>query len=102
MFGQYKRLRNEFVGVLTGKKYNWGGSLVRPEATGYGAVYYLEEMMKDNGDVMKGKTCLVSGAGNVAQYACEKLTMLGAKCCSLSDSDGTIIEPNGFTKEQLA
>lgn len=102
MFGQYKRLRNEFVGVLTGKKYNWGGSLVRPEATGYGATYYLEEMMKDNGDVMKGKIILVSGAGNVAQYACEKITMLGAKCCSLSDSDGTIIEPNGFTKEQLA
>jgi glutamate dehydrogenase (NADP+) len=102
MFGQYKRLKNVFEGVLTGKKYNWGGSLIRPEATGYGATYYLEEMMKDNGDEMKGKIILVSGAGNVAQYACEKITMLGAKCVSLSDSNGTVIEPEGFTKEQLA
>jgi glutamate dehydrogenase (NADP+) len=102
MFGQYKRLRNVFEGVLTGKKFNWGGSLIRPEATGYGATYYLEEMMKDNNTTMKGKIILVSGAGNVAQYACEKITQLGAKCCSLSDSDGTIIEPNGFTAEQLA
>jgi len=102
MFGQYKRVKNIFEGVLTGKKYNWGGSLIRPEATGYGATYYLEEMMKDNGDEMKGKIVLVSGSGNVAQYACEKITMLGAKCVSLSDSNGTIIEPEGFTKEQLA
>jgi glutamate dehydrogenase (NADP+) len=84
---------------LTGKKYNWGGSLVRPEATGYGATYYLEEMMKDNGDCMKDKVVLVSGSGNVAQYACEKITQLGGKCCSFSDSNGTIIEPAGFTAE---
>lgn len=99
MFGQYKRLTNKFEGVLTGKKYNWGGSLIRPQATGYGAVYYLNEMMKDNGDEMKGKVVLVSGSGNVAQYAAEKLIQLGAKCCSLSDSTGTIIEPSGFTHD---
>ena len=101
MFGQYKRLKNTFEGVLTGKKYNWGGSLIRPQATGYGAVYYLEEMMKDNGEEMKGKVILVSGSGNVAQYACEKIQQLGAKCCSFSDSDGTIIEQDGFSAEQL-
>lgn len=102
MFGQFKRLRNSFEGVLTGKKYNWGGSLIRPEATGYGATYYLHEMMKDNNVDIKGSIALVSGSGNVAQYACQKLTQLGAKCCSLSDSDGTVIEPAGFTAEQLA
>ncbi|CAL6074180.1 Glutamate_dehydrogenase [Hexamita inflata] len=102
MFGQYKRLTNKFEGVLTGKKYNWGGSLIRPEATGYGAVYYLQEMMQDNQTEMKGKVVLVSGSGNVAQFACQKLIQLQAKCCSLSDSDGTIIEPEGFTVEGLA
>ena len=101
MFGQYKRLKNQFEGVLTGKKYNWGGSLVRPEATGYGAVYYLNEMLKDSNVDIKGLTVLVSGSGNVAQYACKKLIQLGAKCCSLSDSDGTIIMKDGFTMEQL-
>jgi glutamate dehydrogenase (NADP+) len=93
MFGQYKRLTNKFEGVLTGKKYNWGGSLIRPEATGYGAVYYLQEMMHDNNSELKGKIVLVSGSGNVAQYACEKLIQLEAKCCSFSDSNGTVIEP---------
>jgi glutamate dehydrogenase (NADP+) len=102
MFGQYKRLKNVFEGVLTGKKYNWGGSLIRPEATGYGAVYYLEEMMHDNNTAMKDKVILVSGSGNVAQYACEKITQLGAKCMTLSDSDGTVVEPAGFTAAQLA
>jgi len=102
MFGQYKRIRNVFEGVLTGKKYNWGGSLVRPEATGYGATYFLEEMMLDNGTTMKDKLVLVSGAGNVAQYAVEKIFQLGAKCVSMSDSDGTIIEPEGFCPEKLA
>lgn len=101
MFGQYKRLKNQFEGVLTGKKYNWGGSLVRPEATGYGAVYYLNEMLKDSNVDIKGLTVLVSGSGNVAQFACKKLIQLGAKCCSLSDSDGTIIMKDGFTMEQL-
>eukprot|EP00768_Dysnectes_brevis_P007045 gnl/Dysnectes_brevis/57_a72_8509.p1 GENE.gnl/Dysnectes_brevis/57_a72_8509~~gnl/Dysnectes_brevis/57_a72_8509.p1 ORF type:complete len:450 (+),score=165.27 gnl/Dysnectes_brevis/57_a72_8509:247-1596(+) len=102
MFGQYKRLRNAFEGVLTGKGRGWGGSLIRPEATGYGAVYYLDEMMKDNADDLKGKTVLISGSGNVAQYATERLIDFGSKVCSLSDSSGTIIEPNGFTREGLA
>eukprot|EP00703_Trepomonas_sp_PC1_P001101 JAP95505.1 NADP-specific glutamate dehydrogenase [Trepomonas sp. PC1] len=101
MFGQYKRLKNTFEGVLTGKKFNWGGSLIRPQATGYGAVYYLEEMMKDNNEEMKGKVILVSGSGNVAQYACEKIIQLGAKCCTFSDSNGTIVEQDGFSLEQL-
>lgn len=102
LFGQYKRLRNEFVGVLTGKGIEWGGSLIRPEATGYGTVYFAEEMLKTRGDSMKGKICAVSGSGNVAQYAVEKATMLGAKCVTLSDSSGYIYDPNGITKEKLA
>ncbi|KAH0569345.1 Glutamate dehydrogenase [Spironucleus salmonicida] len=101
MFGQYKRIQNQFTGILTGKAYSWGGSLIRPEATGYGAVYYLNEMMLDNGDDIKGKRVLLSGSGNVAQFASEKLLHYGAIPLSLSDSNGTIIEPNGFTAEQL-
>jgi glutamate dehydrogenase (NADP+) len=102
LFGQYKRLRNEFVGVLTGKGIEWGGSLIRPEATGYGAVYFAEEMLKTRGDSMKGKVVAISGSGNVAQYAVEKATMLGAKCVTLSDSAGYIYDPAGITKEKLA
>jgi glutamate dehydrogenase (NADP+) len=102
MFGQYKRIRNEFVGVLTGKALNWGGSLIRPEATGYGSVYFAEEMLKTKGDSIKGKTCAVSGSGNVAQYTVEKLNQLGAKAVSLSDSDGTIYDKDGITEEKLA
>ena len=101
MFGQYKRLRNEFTGVLTGKGLEWGGSLIRPEATGYGQVYFAEEMLKTRGDSMKGKICCVSGSGNVAQYATEKATMLGAKVVTLSDSNGFIHDPDGITPEKL-
>jgi glutamate dehydrogenase (NADP+) len=102
MYGQYKRLRNEFVGVLTGKGLNWGGSLIRPEATGYGAVYFAEEMLKTRGESFKGKVCTVSGSGNVAQYTVEKLLQLGAKPVTLSDSNGTIHDPAGLTTEKLA
>jgi glutamate dehydrogenase/leucine dehydrogenase len=102
MFGQYKRLRNEFTGVLTGKGIEWGGSLIRPEATGYGQVYFAEEMLKTRGDSMKGKICTVSGSGNVAQFATEKATMLGAKVVTLSDSSGFIHDPDGITPEKLA
>jgi len=102
MFGQYKRLRNEFVGVLTGKGLNWGGSLIRPEATGYGAVYFAEEMLKTRKETFEGKVCTVSGSGNVAQYAVEKLNQLGAKVVSLSDSSGSIHDPDGITAEKLA
>ncbi len=102
MFGQYKRLRNEFTGVLTGKGLNWGGSLIRPEATGYGAVYFAEEMLKTRGENFKGKICTVSGSGNVAQYTVEKLNQLGAKPVTLSDSNGTIYDPNGINAEKLA
>jgi glutamate dehydrogenase (NADP+) len=102
LFGQYKRLANEFTGVLTGKGISWGGSLIRPEATGYGCVYFAEEMMKHNGTSFKGKTVAVSGSGNVAQYAIEKATALGAKVVSASDSDGSIYDPAGITKEKLA
>jgi glutamate dehydrogenase (NADP+) len=102
MFGQYKRIRNEFTGVLTGKALNWGGSLIRPEATGYGCVYLAEEMLKTRNESFKGKTCTVSGAGNVAQYTVEKLTQLGAKAVSLSDSNGTIYDPDGIDAEKLA
>ncbi len=101
LFGQYKRLRNEFTGVLTGKGINWGGSLIRPEATGYGAVYFAEEMLKTRGESMSGKVCTVSGSGNVAQYTVEKLNHLGAKAVTLSDSDGTIYDPAGITAEKL-
>ena len=102
MFGQYKRIRNEFTGVLTGKGLNWGGSLIRPEATGYGCVYFAEEMLKHVGDSFKGKTVSVSGSGNVAQYATEKATELGAKVVTLSDSSGTIHDENGIDAEKLA
>ena len=102
LFGQYKRLRNEFVGVLTGKGREWGGSLIRPEATGYGTVYFAEEMLKTRGDSMKGKICTVSGSGNVAQYAVEKATEFGAKCVTLSDSSGFIYDPDGIDAEKLA
>ncbi|MEO8591677.1 MAG: glutamate dehydrogenase, partial [Flavobacteriales bacterium] len=100
--GQYKRLANEFTGVLTGKGITWGGSLIRPEATGYGCVYFAEEMMKHNKTSFKGKTVAVSGSGNVAQYAIEKAAALGAKVVSCSDSDGSVYDPNGITGEKLA
>ena len=102
MFGQYKRLKNEFVGVLTGKALNWGGSLIRPEATGYGAVYFAEEMLKTRNETFKGKICTVSGSGNVAQYTVEKLNQLGAVPVTLSDSDGFIHDPEGITPDKLA
>lgn len=102
LFGQYKRLRNEFTGVLTGKGINWGGSLIRPEATGYGAVYFAEEMLKTKGESFDGKTVVISGSGNVAQYACEKATQLGAKVITLSDSKGYIIDKDGIDAEKLA
>jgi glutamate dehydrogenase (NADP+) len=102
MFGQYKRIRNEFSGILTGKGLNWGGSLIRPEATGYGCVYYADEMLKTRGEDFKGKVCTVSGSGNVAQYTIEKLNQLGAKCVSLSDSNGTVYDADGIDAEKLA
>ncbi|HLN53817.1 MAG TPA: NADP-specific glutamate dehydrogenase [Lentimicrobium sp.] len=102
MFGQYKRLRNEFTGVLTGKGLDWGGSLIRPEATGYGQVYFANEMLKARGMDFKGKICTVSGSGNVAQYACQKATQLGAKVVTMSDSDGYIYDPKGIDAEKLA
>jgi len=102
MFGQYKRVRNEFTGVLTGKGLNWGGSLIRPEATGYGCVYFVQEMLKTRGESLKGKTCAVSGSGNVAQYTVEKLIDLGAKVVTLSDSDGFIYDEGGIDKKELA
>jgi len=101
LFGQYKRIRNEFTGVLTGKALSWGGSLVRPEATGYGAVYFAEEMLATREDTMEGKVCAVSGSGNVAQYTVEKVNQLGGKCVSLSDSNGTIHDPAGIDEEKL-
>ena len=102
MFGQYKRVRNEFVGVLTGKGMEWGGSLIRPEATGYGCVYFAENMLAVKGQNFEGKTCVVSGSGNVAQYAVEKLNQLGAKVVTLSDSNGTIYDKDGISAEKLA
>lgn len=101
MFGQYKRIRNEFTGVLTGKALEWGGSLIRPEATGYGAVYFADEMLKTRGDSMKGKTVAISGSGNVAQFAVEKVTQLGGKVVTLSDSSGYIYDPEGIDEEKL-
>ncbi len=101
LFGQYKRLKNEFTGVLTGKALNWGGSLIRPEATGYGSVYFAQEMLATKGQSVEGKTCLVSGSGNVAQYTVEKLLQLGAKPVSLSDSNGSIYDPDGISAEKL-
>ena len=102
MFGQYKRIRNEFTGVLTGKGRNWGGSLIRPEATGYGTIYFAKEMLATKGDSFAGKTVAISGSGNVAQYACEKVTELGGKVVSLSDSKGHIYDPAGIDAEKLA
>ena len=101
LFGQYKRMRNEFTGVLTGKGLNWGGSLIRPEATGYGAVYFAAEMLATRGELLKGKTCLVSGSGNVAQYTVEKLINLGARPVTLSDSNGFIYDSYGIDHEKL-
>jgi glutamate dehydrogenase (NADP+) len=101
LFGQYKRLANEFTGVLTGKGLTWGGSLIRPEATGYGAVYFAAEMLRSRGDSLEGKRCLVSGSGNVSQYTCEKLLELGALPVTLSDSNGVIHDPGGITREKL-
>jgi glutamate dehydrogenase (NADP+) len=102
LFGQYKRLRNEFTGVLTGKGLAWGGSLIRPEATGYGCVYFASEMLKTRRDKLEGKVCLVSGSGNVSQYTVEKLLDLGAKPVSMSDSDGAIYDADGIDREKLA
>ncbi len=101
LFGQYKRLRNEFAGVLTGKGMAWGGSLIRPEATGYGTVYFAKEMLATRDDDLEGKTCLISGAGNVAQYTAEKLLDLGAKPVTMSDSGGFIHDPDGIDREKL-
>lgn len=102
MFGQYKRIRNEFTGVLTGKGLNWGGSLIRPEATGYGTVYFAQEMLATKGDGFKGKKVVISGSGNVAQYAAEKATQLGATVLTLSDSSGYILDTDGIDAEKLA
>ena len=101
LFGQYKRLANEFTGVLTGKGLSWGGSLIRPEATGYGCVYFAQEMLKSRNDSLEGKLCLVSGSGNVAQYTVEKLLQLGAKPITMSDSNGVIYDPDGIDREKL-
>src|SRR5947199_627911 len=102
LFGQYKRIRNEFSGVLTGKGLGWGGSLIRPEATGYGCVYFAAEMLKSKKDSFDGKLCLVSGSGNVSQYTVEKLLDLGAKPVTVSDSNGVIHDPQGIDREKLA
>src|SRR2546428_3173286 len=102
LFGQYRRLRNEFTGVLTGKGLNWGGSLIRPEATGYGCVYFAAEMLKTRKQSLEGKVCLVSGSGNVSQYTVEKLLDLGARPVTLSDSNGVIYDPDGIDREKLA
>ena len=102
LFGQYKRLKNEFTGVLTGKGLNWGGSLIRPEATGYGAVYFAAEMLSTRGQTLEGKICLVSGSGNVAQYTVEKINQLGGKAVTLSDSTGYIYDPQGIDAKKLA
>jgi len=102
MFGQYKRLRNEFTGTLTGKGLNWGGSLIRPEATGYGNVYFAAEMLKTRGESFEGKTVAISGSGNVAQYSVEKVLDLGGKPVTLSDSSGYIYDPEGIDREKLA
>jgi glutamate dehydrogenase/leucine dehydrogenase len=101
MFGQYKRLRNEFTGTLTGKGLNWGGSLIRPEATGYGNVYFANEMLKTRGDSFKGKTVTISGSGNVAQYSIEKVLDLGGKPVTVSDSSGYIYDPAGIDRDKL-
>ena len=102
MFGQYKRLRNEFTGVLTGKGATWGGSLIRPEATGYGCVYFAKNMLATKGDTFEGKTVVISGSGNVAQYACQKATELGGKVVTMSDSSGYIHDKDGIDADKLA
>jgi len=102
LFGQYKKLKNEFTGVLTGKGLNWGGSLIRPEATGYGAVYFAAEMLSTKKQTLEGKVCLVSGSGNVAQYTVEKINQLGGKAVTLSDSNGYIYDEAGIDKDKLA
>ncbi|MCC6694988.1 MAG: NADP-specific glutamate dehydrogenase [Candidatus Hydrogenedentes bacterium] len=102
LFGQYKRLRNEFTGVLTGKGLNWGGSLIRPEATGYGAVYFAQNMLATRNETLEDKICTVSGSGNVAQYTVEKVNQLGGKCVTLSDSSGFIHDPDGIDAQKLA
>jgi glutamate dehydrogenase (NADP+) len=102
LFGQYKRIRNEFTGVLTGKGLNWGGSLIRPEATGYGCVYFANEMLNTKGESFEGKTVSISGSGNVAQFAAEKVNDLGGKVVTLSDSSGFIHDPDGINAEKLA
>jgi glutamate dehydrogenase (NADP+) len=101
LFGMYKKLKNEFSGILTGKSLNWGGSLIRPEATGYGAVFFADEMLATRKESLQGKTCLVSGSGNVAQYTTEKLNQLGAKVITLSDSSGYIYDEKGIDEERL-
>ncbi len=102
MFGQYKRIKNEFTGVLTGKGINWGGSLIRPEATGYGAVYFAQEMLATRDETLEGKSCLVSGSGNVAQFTTEKILDLGGKVVTLSDSSGIIYDEEGINREKLS
>ena len=102
MFGQYKRLKNEFTGVLTGKGVSWGGSLIRPEATGYGVVYFTQEMLESKNDGLKDKKVVISGSGNVAQYAAEKCLQLGAKIYTMSDSSGYIFDPEGINSDKLA
>ena len=102
MFGMYKKLRNEFTGILTGKGMSWGGSYIRPESTGYGTVYFAQSMLGTRGDTLEGKTITISGSGNVAQYACEKATELGAKVVTLSDSSGYIYDEDGIDEEKLA
>ena len=102
LFGQYKRLRNEFTGVLTGKSIQWGGSLIRPEATGYGTVYFAANMLETKNENIDGKTIVISGSGNVAQYACEKATQLGGKVVTMSDSSGFIYDKDGIDKDKLA
>ena len=102
LFGMYKKLRNEFTGVLTGKGIPWGGSLIRPEATGYGTVYFADKMLQTKNDSFKGKTVVISGSGNVAQYAAEKTIQLGGKVLTLSDSSGYIVDHEGIDAEKLA
>jgi len=102
LYGQYKRIRNEFTGVLTGKAIEWGGSLIRPEATGYGAVYFADQMLKTRNMDLRGKIAVVSGSGNVAQYAVEKLIQMGSKVVTLSDSSGFVYDPDGIDEEKLA
>src|SRR5690349_9793540 len=102
MFGAYKKIKNEFTGVLTGKGIGWGGSLIRPEATGYGLIYFAQNMLQHKGDSLKGKTCLVSGSGNVSQYAIEKIIHMGGKAVTASDSNGFIYDPAGIDAEKLA